>query len=100
MALLIIMGCLVQAIGETLVTKVSVGIGKLISALSNQAPGPVLHSLIQMRVAHMGLAKIDSRYLSLTDTHTHTHGFDLAPLCCSLSSVSLSFSHLSFLPQQ
>lgn len=67
------MGCLVQAIGETLVTKVSVEIGKHISLLSNQALGPVLHSLIQMRVPHMGLAKIDSRYLSLSDTHIHTH---------------------------
>ena len=67
--LLIIMGCLVQAIGETLVTKVSVEIGKHISLLSNRALGPVLHSLIQMRVPHMGLAKIDSRYLSLSLSH-------------------------------
>lgn len=93
------MGCLVQAMGETLVTKVSVEIGKHISLLSNRALGPVLHSLIQMRVPHMGLAKIDSRYLSLTDTHTatSTHSFDLA-LLCSLSGMSsaLSFSHLSF----
>lgn len=63
------MGCLVQAIGETLVTKVSVEIGKHISLLSNRALGPVLHSLIQMRVPHMGLAKIDSRYLSLSLSH-------------------------------
>lgn len=50
--LLIIMGCLVQAIGETLVTEVSVEIGKHISLLSNRALGPVLHSLIQMSAAH------------------------------------------------
>lgn len=71
-ALLIIMGCVVQAIGETLVTEVSVEIGKHISLLSNRALGPVLHSLIQMRVPHMGLAKIDPHYLCLTDTHAHT----------------------------
>lgn len=70
--LLIIMGCLVQAIGETLVTEVSVEIGRHISLLSNGALGPVLHSLIQMRVPHMGLAKIDPHYLCLTDTHAHT----------------------------
>lgn len=96
MALLIIMGCLVQAIGETLVTEVSVEIGKHISLLSNQALGPVLHSLIQMRVPHMGLAKIDPHYLCLTDTHS----FHLALLCCSLSGISpvLSSFHLFFFP--
>lgn len=58
-ALLIIMGCLVQAIREALATEVSVEIGKPISLLSNQALGPVLHSLIQMRVPRTGLAKLD-----------------------------------------
>lgn len=58
-ALLIIMGCLVQAIREALATEVSVEIGKPISLLSNQALGPVLHSLIQMRVPRTGLAKLN-----------------------------------------
>lgn len=57
--LLIIMGFLVQAIREALATEVSVEIGKPISLLSNQALGPVLHSLIQMRVQRTGLAKLD-----------------------------------------
>lgn len=57
-ALLIIMGCLVQAIREALATEVSVEIGKPISLLSNQALGPVLHSLIQMWVPRTGLAKL------------------------------------------
>ena len=81
-ALLIIMGCLVQAIREALATEVSVEIGKPISLLSNQALGPVLHSLIQMRVPRTGLAKLDphspptlSLSLSLTHTHTHTHTY-------------------------
>ena len=78
-ALLIIMGCLVQAIREALATEVSVEIGKPISLLSNQALGPVLHSLIQMRVPRTGLAELDprslspTRSLSLSLTHTHTH---------------------------
>ena len=63
-ALLIIMGCLVQAIREALATEVSVEIGKPISLLSNQALGPVLHSLIQMRVPRTGLAKLDPHSLS------------------------------------
>lgn len=58
-ALLIIMGCLVQAIREACATEVSVEIGEPISLLSNQALGPVLHSLIQMRVPRTGLAKLD-----------------------------------------
>ena len=57
-SLLIIMGCLVQAIREALATEVSVEIGEPISLLSNQALGPVLHSLIQMRVPRTGLAKL------------------------------------------
>lgn len=57
-ALLIIMGCLVQAIRETLATEVSLEIGEPISLLSNRALGPVLHGLIQMRVPRTGLAKI------------------------------------------
>lgn len=56
--LLIIMGCLVQAIREALAAEVSVEIGKPISLLSNRALGPVLHSLIQMRVSRTGLAKL------------------------------------------
>lgn len=50
MARLIIKGCLVQAIREAFTAEISVEIGKPISLLSNQALGPVLHSLIQMRM--------------------------------------------------
>ncbi len=71
--LLIIMGCLVQAIREALATEVSVEIGKPISLLSNQALGPVLHSLIQMRVPRTGLAKLNPHSLSPTLSHRHTH---------------------------
>lgn len=91
-ALLIIMGCLVQAIGETLVTEVSVEIGKHISLLSNRALGPVLHSLIQMRVPHMGLAKIDPHYLCLTDTCARTFSILL-----SFAAICLAY-RLCFLP--
>lgn len=94
-ALLIIMGCVVQAIGETRVTEVSVEIGKHISLLSNRALGPVLHSLIQMRVPHMGLAKIDPHYLCLTDTHAHTVSillsFTAACIFCAFFLSSFSF---------
>lgn len=89
------MGCVVQAIGETRVTEVSVEIGKHISLLSNRALGPVLHSLIQMRVPHMGLAKIDPHYLCLTDTHAHTVSillsFTAACISCALFLSSFSF---------
>lgn len=96
------MGCLVQAIGETLVTEVSVEIGKHISLLSNQALGPVLHSLIQMRVPHMGLAKIDPHYLCLTDTHVRTVSILLcfAAACLAYLRCSLPFICFSFLQQQ
>lgn len=90
--LLIIMGCLVQAIGETLVTEVSVEIGRHISLLSNRALGPVLHSLIQMRVPHMGLAKIDPHYLCLTDTHAHA-----VSILLSFTAACLAYL-LCFLP--
>lgn len=98
------MGCLVQPIRETLATEVSVEIGKPISLLSNRALGPVLHSLIQMRVPRTGLAKIDphtlSPLLSLTDGRTHMHTNmellsrppSLQPAWCISSALSLSSS--------
>lgn len=79
--LLIIMGCLVQAIRETLATKVSVEIGKPISLLSNQALGPVLHSLIQMRVLCTGLAKLDQQPTTMIS--------NIPPHCC----LPLTHSH-------
>lgn len=84
--LLIIMGFLVQAIREALATEVSVEIGKPISLLSNQALGPVLHSLIQMRVQGTGLAKLDllppfpsPPVLPLPHTHTLTQPLSRPP---------------------
>lgn len=105
-ALLIIMGCLVQAIREALATEVSVEIGKPISLLSNQALGPVLHSLIQMRVQRAGLAKLHwhtppqpnpphpTAPLSLKYTSAHSHY--LALLRGSLTScISPAFNPFS-----
>lgn len=100
--LLIIMGFLVQAIREALATEVSVEIGKPISLLSNQALGPVLHSLIQMRVQGTGLAKLDllppfpsPPVLPLPHTHTHTVTISpsfAAALPCPSDYLSTLFS--------
>lgn len=55
-------------------TEVSVEFVKPISLLSNQALGPVLHSLIQMRVECRGLAKFNPRPVPPLLTHnTHLH---------------------------
>ena len=99
-ALLIIMGCLVQAIREALATEVSVEIGKPISLLSNQALGPVLHSLIQMSVPRTGLAKLSQQtpllhphppphplLLPFTQTHTVTISASFATVLPSVSSL-------------
>lgn len=98
-AMLIIMGCLVQTIREALATEVSVEIGKPISRLSNQALGPVLHSLIQMREHGVGLAKLSRRPPSLpipnfSDTHKCTQSpphpsFVVSLPCILLRSVTV-----------
>lgn len=91
-AMLIIMGCLVQAIREALATEVSVEIWKPISLLSNQALGPVLHSLIQMREHGVGLAKPRRHPPSLpipnfSDTHKCTQSPSHPPFVVSLLCI-------------
>lgn len=98
-ALLIIMGCLVQAIREALATEVSVEIGKPISLLSNQALGPVLHSLIQMRVPRTGLAKLNQHPLHPPPTHPPTPHSLSHKHTLSLSRPALQQHYLVYLPR-